>query len=161
MKELCLALLDMYLGNTRDLPDWLRDAGRIHQLFYSGSGVFMKRFFVLSVLALAVAVNLLPASALAAGDDASVRDLWIKIPGLPEADSAVFNGQPGGEGEAYFERTMNDGGLFAVSIERIYANDSASGTTLTPADTAKLAVRLAALRNEITLKEEDVTSRSP
>jgi hypothetical protein len=92
----------------------------------------------------------------AAVNDASVRGLWIEIPGVPEADSAVFNGQPSGEGEAYFERTMNDDRLLAVSIERIYAKDRDSGATLTPGDTGKLTVRLAALREGITLKEDDI-----
>jgi hypothetical protein len=93
----------------------------------------------------------------ASGEDASVRGLWLEIPGLPEAESTVFNAQPGGEGEAYFERTMNDDALLAVSIERTSAKDSASGTTLTPGDTAKLAARLVALRKEITLDEYNIT----
>jgi hypothetical protein len=112
----------------------------------------MKRFFMLSVLALAAAaaVILLPGSALAADGDAGVRGLWglwIEIPGLPEADSVEFNRQPGGESEAYFERTMNDDGLFEVSIDRIYAKDSDSGATLTPADTAKFAIPCLAARH--------------
>jgi LuxR family maltose regulon positive regulatory protein len=43
MGELCRALLDMTLGNTRGLPEWLRDADRIRQLFFAQghSYVFM------------------------------------------------------------------------------------------------------------------------
>ena len=43
MGELCLALLDMTLGNARDLPKWLRDADDIRRLFYAQghSYVFM------------------------------------------------------------------------------------------------------------------------
>jgi LuxR family maltose regulon positive regulatory protein len=43
MGDLCKALLDMTLGNTRGLPEWLRDADRIRRLFYvqGHSYVFM------------------------------------------------------------------------------------------------------------------------
>jgi LuxR family maltose regulon positive regulatory protein len=43
MGELCLTVLDVTLGNVRDLPEWLRDADAIRRIFYpqGHSYVFM------------------------------------------------------------------------------------------------------------------------
>jgi hypothetical protein len=111
-------------------------------------------FAVAGIFVLALASALFAAPARAA-DDNEVKGLWLEIPGLPEASSTSFNVQSGGEGEAYFERVLDDG-LFVVSIERVYAENRATGDAWGPGDTAKLAVRLESLRKEIEVAEDDI-----
>ncbi|MDR3279773.1 MAG: hypothetical protein LBT23_04605 [Synergistaceae bacterium] len=105
------------------------------------------------LLAAVLALALFAAPLWAAEDD-KVKGLWLEIPGLPEAESTSFNVQAGGEGEAFFERTM-DGGTLVVSIERIDSEDR-SGNVLAPGDAGKLSVRLQALRHEIDVDEADI-----
>jgi hypothetical protein len=89
-----------------------------------------------------------------ADNDSDVKGLWIEIPGLPEAGSTSFNVQSGGEGEAYFERIIDDGAL-VVSVERVYAEDR-NGDAWKPGDAAKLTVRLESIRKEIEVAEDEV-----
>jgi hypothetical protein len=110
------------------------------------------REITVPVPALASALFAAPARA---ADDSEVKGLWLEIPGLPKASSTSFNVQSGGEGEAYFERVLDDG-LFVVSIERVYAENRATGDAWGPGDTAKLVVRLESLRKEIEVAEDDI-----
>ncbi|MDR1481888.1 MAG: hypothetical protein LBI74_04620 [Synergistaceae bacterium] len=115
--------------------------------------VYRIGFFALMCFALML-FPLLFAAPVWAADDGNVKGLWVEIPGLPEAGSTSFNAQPGGEGEAYFERIMDDGAL-VVSVERIDA-ENRNGDTWGPGDAAKLAVRLENIREEIEVAEDDI-----
>jgi hypothetical protein len=108
---------------------------------------------VWALAALALAFSLFAAPIWAADDD-KVKGLWLEIPGLPEASSTSFNVQAGGEGEAYYERTIEDG-MVVLSIERIYAEDR-NGDMRVPADAGKLTVSFNSLRYEIEVAEGDI-----
>jgi hypothetical protein len=94
-----------------------------------------KSVYGIAFFALAL-FSLLFAAPVWAADDSDVKGLWVEIPGLPEAGSTSFNAQSGGEGEAYFERIIDDGAL-VVSVERIDVEDR-NGDTWGPGDAAKL-----------------------
>jgi hypothetical protein len=86
--------------------------------------------------------------------DAGVKGLWAELPGLPETSQTVFTAQSGGEGPAYFERTMDDGKL-VVSIERVYRENN-KGEERGPEDAGKLTAELELLRKEREIGEDDI-----
>jgi hypothetical protein len=111
------------------------------------------RFCGSAALALALAFSLFAAPVWAADDD-RVKGLWVELPDLPEAGSTSFSVQAGGEGEAYYERILEDG-MVVLSVERIYAEDR-NGDMRVPADAGKLTVSLQSLRKEIEVAEENI-----
>ena len=50
MGELCLALLDMTLGNTNDLPEWLRGPDTIRRLFYAQGHSYVFKLYSMMLL---------------------------------------------------------------------------------------------------------------
>jgi hypothetical protein len=90
-----------------------------------------------------------------AADDSKVVGLWVEIPDLPEASSTSFNVQSGGEGIAYYERTLGNGNL-KVAVERIYSENN-QGQTLTAADTGELTVRQAKIREDVDIVVDDLS----
>lgn len=91
---------------------------------------YRDKSFIIAFLVLfsALLFSLSPAAVFAAGEDGSVKGLWLRIPGFPE-DAEIIEFNDDGGGEVTYIRSIDDG-VYSLSIYRLAADEETTAEQL-------------------------------